>query len=314
MQSLSRSLSSSWASLRRPLRSFVTATAATPTASKSSINNANPTQNHGAAVSTRMLKWRKGLHRPGVLAFKLGMATHFDEWGRRIPVTILHVADCQVIRSWQNHNATILEMGIGHKSPKQLDGARRALFQQLGVAPKLEVHGYSVTKEVTKVLQTGASLYAAHFVPGQYVDCQSKSIGKGFQGAMVRWGFSGMPASHGCSVSHRALGSTGARTTPGRTLKGKKMAGRMGGHQVTCKRLEVIKIDNALNCIMVKGAVAGHEGTVVKVYDSKHNPIFRTTPPPYPTFIPSKDGPQLPRFLIAPPSTKDTLHISEPSS
>lgn len=133
-------------------------------------------------------------------------------------------------------------------------------------------------------------------------------IGKGFQGAMKKWGFKGMPASHGVSLSHRHLGATGCRTDPGRVLKGKKMAGRMGGGWVTCKSLRVLKLDNVLNCIFIRGAVAGHRNTAVQIWDSKRNPIFATHPPPYPTFVPSATN-KVPRVMLAPGDTKDTLHI-----
>lgn len=153
------------------------------------------------------------------------------------------------------------------------------------------------------------------------MDTQSRSIGKGFQGAMVKWGFRGLPASHGVSLAHRHIGATGCRTDPGRVLKGKKMAGRMGSGRVTCKSLKVLKIDTVLNCLFLRGCVGGHDGTLVKIWDSKCNPIFRTTPPPYPTYIPAAERqptevasgasspPSLPRFLLAPESSTDTLAI-----
>lgn len=118
-----------------------------------------------------------------------------------------------------------------------------------------------------------------------------------------------MPASHGVSLSHRHIGATGCRTDPGRVFKGKKMAGRMGGHWVSSKCLQVIKIDNALNCIFVRGPVAGHKGTQVQISDSKRNQIFATNPPPFPTYIHTAGKAPLPRIMMAPGSDKDTLHI-----
>ncbi len=144
------------------------------------------------------------------------------------------------------------------------------------------------------------------------------SIGKGFQGAMVRWGFKGMPASHGVSLTHRHIGSTGGRTDPGRTFKGKKMAGRMGGHYVTVKKAKVVRVDTALNCIYVSKPVAGHEGAAVRISDSTYNPIFESIPPPLPTYLapsPSavegagRAAPALPRIMNAKPSPRDTLEI-----
>lgn len=200
----------------------------------------------------------------------------------------------------------IQEVGSGVKSARNLHPCQRRLYQSLGLRPKLSVHGFPVS--ACGVLPPGTPLYAAHFVPGQLVDVQAKSIGKGFQGAMVRWGFKGMPASHGVSGTHRHLGATGCRTDPGRVLKGKKMAGRMGGKWATQKCLQVLKIDNALNCIFLRGSVPGHRNTAVQLWDSRRNPIFASTSPPYPTFLPS-EGPKLPRIMLAPGETKDSLHI-----
>lgn len=219
---------------------------------------------------------------------------------------------CQALRSFPNGKSIILEVGAGKKSSRQLNKASRFNFKSLNVDPKLSVQGFSVSSE--SLIPPGTPIYAAHFVPGQFVDIQSKSIGKGFQGAMVRWGFKGLPASHGCSLSHRALGATGSRTDPGRVWKGKKMAGRMGGHNVTSKCLKVLKVDNSLNCIFVRGSVGGHDGTPVKIMDSKKNPIFHLHNPPFPTYIQSSEKDPLPRIMMAPETDNDTLHIEAPEA
>ena len=129
---------------------------------------------------------------------------------------------------------------------------------------------------------------------------------------MKRWGFHGQPASHGTSLSHRAIGATGGRSDPGRVFKGKKMAGRMGGEQVTVKKLRVVKIDTALNCLWVKGAVPGHDNSIIRVIDSKcpeNRELFGKVPPPVPTI--SADS-KLPRELEAPAiDSKDPLKIGE---
>ncbi|PJF19032.1 Mitochondrial ribosomal protein L3 [Paramicrosporidium saccamoebae] len=257
-------------------------------------------------VELKQRQWRNKFRRVGAVGFKLGMLSHFDEWGHRHPVTVLSLAGCQVVRNFPLGDALIQEVGAGEKSVKQLHPAQKKLYETTMVEPKLAVRGFSVSQSA--LLPAGTAIYAAHFQPGQYVDVRSRSIGKGFQGAMVRWGFKGMPASHGVSLSHRHLGATGGRTDPGRVFPGKKMAGRMGGHWATQKALRVIKVDNALNCLFVRGSVAGHKGTQIQVWDSKKNPIFTKSPPPYPTFIPSAENP-LPRIMMAPGTEKDTLHI-----
>lgn len=192
------------------------------------------------------------------------------------------------------------------KSARNLHPCQKKLYESLQLRPKMAARGFAVSP--CGVLPPGTPLYAAHLVPGQLVDVQAKSIGKGFQGAMVRWGFKGMPASHGVSGTHRHLGATGCRTDPGRVLKGKKMAGRMGGKSATQKGLVVLKIDNALNCVFLRGSVPGHRNTAVQLWDSRRNPIFGTTPPPYPTYIPL-EGTKLPRIVLAPSEAKDSLHL-----
>ncbi|KAI8607006.1 translation protein, partial [Chytriomyces sp. MP71] len=150
----------------------------------------------------------------------------------------------------------------------------------------------------------GTKLTAMHFVAGQYVDCQAKTTGKGFQGVMKRHGFKGLRASHGVSLSHRSGGSTGNRQLPGRVFKGKKMPGRMGGKTRTVQNLRVMKIDTALNLIYVKGAVPGPEHKYVRVSDALRKGWFGLTFPedaavPFPTFTGSMTD--VPRELLAPP-------------
>lgn len=128
---------------------------------------------------------------------------------------------------------------------------------------------------------------------------------------MKRWGFHGMPASHGVSLAHRAIGATGGRSDPGRVFKGKKMAGRMGGELVTVRKLRVMKVDSALNCIWVRGAVPGADNGVIRVIDSncpENRILFAEQPRPVPTFIPG-DEKTLPREQEAPVlATSDPLY------
>jgi len=118
------------------------------------------------------------------------------------------------------------------------------------------------------VVDVGARLSAAHFVAGQFVDVQGLSIGKGFAGAMKRWNFGGLRATHGVSISHRSHGSTGNRQDPGRTFPGKKMAGHLGDRRVTTLNLKVVSTDAERGLIMVRGAVPGAEGGFVLVRDA----------------------------------------------
>lgn len=123
---------------------------------------------------------------------------------------------------------------------------------------------------------------------------------------MKRWGFHGQPASHGVSLSHRSIGATSGRSDPGRVFKGKKMAGRMGGDRITVKKLRVMRIDTALNCLWIKGSIPGHDNSIIRILDSKcpeNEKLFKST-----QF--SVKGTKLPRVLDAPAiDIKDPLKL-----
>lgn len=118
-------------------------------------------------------EWTPQSRRTGVLAFKRGMMSHFDKWGLRHPVTVLHVDDCQVLRSFPIGKSIIQEVGIGKKSPRQMHIAQIRYYQSLQLAPKMRKKGFSITKDA--MLPPGTFLYATHFKPGQYVDVQAPS-------------------------------------------------------------------------------------------------------------------------------------------
>ena len=189
------------------------------------------------SITANPQEWTRSSRRCGALAIKLGMMSWWDSWGQRHPVTVLHLADCVALRHHPLNRATIQEVGIGKKSPKKLRVHLLKYFLACNVAPRRSIVGFNVDQSAT--LPMGLPITAAHFLAGQCVSVQAKSIGKGFQGAMKRWGFKGMPASHGCSLSHRALGATGSREDPSGVIKGKKMAGRMGGKNATMHHLKV---------------------------------------------------------------------------
>jgi large subunit ribosomal protein L3 len=157
----------------------------------------------------------------------------------------------------------------------------RGHFAKAGVVPKARLAEFRVSEDA--LLDAGTALSVEHFVVGQFVDVSGTSIGKGFAGAMKRWGFKGLRASHGVSISHRSHGSTGNRQDPGKVFKNKKMAGHMGQRRVTVQNLEVVGIDRERGLVLVKGAVPGARGGVVQVRDS----IKRALPPdaPHPAGI-----------------------------
>jgi large subunit ribosomal protein L3 len=167
-------------------------------------------------------------------------------------------------------NVFSLQIGAGSKKPKQVSDAARGHFEAADVPIKRKVCEFRVSRDA--LLPVGTPLTAAHFVAGQHVDVTGHTIGKGFQGPMKRWGFSGLPASHGTTKKHRAHGSIGNSQDPGRVWKGKKMAGRMGNRKRTVQSVFVYKIDAARNLIYVKGQVPGKSGLFLKIKDALRKP------------------------------------------
>ena len=206
--------------------------------------------------------------RTGVLAKKLGMTRFFDEAGNHVPVTVLSLEGCQVTgqRTVDVDGYVALQVGAGTKKTKNTTQALRGQFAKALVEPKRVVGEFRVSEDM--LIEVGAEFTADHFLPGQKVDIQGKTIGKGFAGAMKRWNFGGMRATHGVSVSHRAHGSTGQRQDPGKVFKNKKMAGHLGVETVTTQNLTVFRTDAVRGLIMIKGAVPGSEGSFVRVRDA----------------------------------------------
>jgi large subunit ribosomal protein L3 len=206
--------------------------------------------------------------RTGVIAKKLGMTRLFDEAGSHTPVTVLSLEGCQVTgqRTRERDGYVALQLGAGAKKPKNTTKAERGHFAKALVEPKRCVVEFRVSED--NLIDVGAEFTADHFAPGQKVDVSGLTVGKGFAGAMKRWNFGGMRATHGVSVSHRAHGSTGQRQDPGKVFKGKKMAGHMGQDNVTTLNLEVFKVDVERGLILIKGAVPGSAGGFVKIRDA----------------------------------------------
>jgi large subunit ribosomal protein L3 len=204
-------------------------------------------------------EWTPDSVRTGVIALKIGMIPDWDYWGTRQPLTVLQLRKVQVlqIKKPEKDGYMAMQVGAGSVKMKRLNRAALGHFAKAGVEPKRTLHEFRVTADA--VLPVGTELSARHFVPGQYVNVTGVTIGKGFEGVMKRWGFRGQPASHGVSVTHRSLGSTGCRQDPGKVFKGKKMPGHMGRVQQTTRGLWVYKIDVDRNLIYVRGAVPGHK-------------------------------------------------------
>jgi large subunit ribosomal protein L3 len=218
--------------------------------------------------------------RSGVIAQKVGMTRIFTETGEHIPVTVLKLDNVQVLthRTDEKNGYTALQLGAGTRKPSRLTKADRQNFAKAEVEPKRKLAEFRVSPE--NLIEVGAEITADHFVAGQFVDVTGTNQGKGFQGAMKRWNFGGLRATHGVSVSHRSHGSTGQRQDPGKVFKGKKMAGHMGDERVTTQNLVVVKTDVERGLLMVRGAVPGSKGGWVIVRDAVKKSPHKDAPVP----------------------------------
>lgn len=218
--------------------------------------------------------------RSGVIAQKVGMTRIFTDSGEHVPVTVLRLDGCQVVahRTEEKNGYVAVQLGAGRAKIKNVPKAERGHFAVAHVEPKRRVAEFRVDK--TGLIPVGAEMTADHFVAGQFVDVTGVSIGKGFAGAMKRWNFGGLRATHGVSVSHRSHGSTGNRQDPGRTFKGKKMAGHLGQERVTTQNLRVVRTDVDQGLILVEGAVPGSKGEWILVRDAVKKPLPKEAPRP----------------------------------
>ena len=211
--------------------------------------------------------------RSGVIAKKVGMTRLFMDDGKQIPVTVLQLDKLQVVakRTAETDGYSAVQLGAGTAKVKRTSQAMRGHFSAAKVEPKRKIAEFRVDAE--NLIDVGEEITANHYFEGQFVDVSGTSIGKGFQGAMKRWNFGGLRATHGVSISHRSHGSTGQCQDPGRVFKGKKMAGHMGAARVTTQNLQVVRTDADRGLIMVKGAVPGSKGGWVTIKDAVKKPI-----------------------------------------
>ena len=209
-------------------------------------------------------------YRTGLIATKIGNSSYFSDSGKVIPVTLLRVDECIVsnIKTLEKDGYTSLQLASidGKSDVKKINKPQQKLFANIKTNPKKIIKEFRVDPENT--LEVGTKLDVSHFQKDQYVDVTSKSIGKGFAGAMKRHNFGGLRASHGVSISHRSHGSTGQNQDPGKVFKGKKMAGHMGAKKVTKQNLKVIDIDEKNKLLIVNGSVPGRKNSVVFVKDA----------------------------------------------
>lgn len=218
--------------------------------------------------------------RSGVIARKVGMTRVFTDAGEHVPVTVLQIDQCQVVahRTTEKDGYVALQVGVGKAKVKNVSQAERGRFAVAKVEPKKKLAEFRVSEDA--LIPVGAEITADHFIPGQFVDVTGTTTGKGFAGGMKRWNFGGLRATHGVSISHRSIGSTGGRQDPGKTWKNKKMPGHMGVDRITTLNLRVVQLDVERGLILVEGAVPGSKGGWIRVRDAVKKPLPKEAPKP----------------------------------
>lgn len=203
----------------------------------------------------------------GLLGNKIGMTQIFDELGNIIPVTILKVGPCVVtqVKTQSKDGYDSIQIGYGNISSKSLNQPKLGHLQKSNLQPLKYLKEFHITE--TDEFSIGQVLNVDSFSPGQFVKIRGKSIGKGFSGLQKRHNFSRGPMTHG-SKNHRAPGSIGMGTTPGRVLPGKKMAGQLGNKITTIKKLKIIQINSEENLLVIKGSVPGKPGNLLSIIPS----------------------------------------------
>lgn len=238
-------------------------------------------------------EWTEGSRRVGLVAVKLGMIPIWTKSGEKHAVTMLQVQDCHVVKclskeEYDGHTAALV-VGGKNVSPFYRSEEKIEMFRLAGIPPKQKITFFKVSDNA--LIKPGTPLYAAHFRPGQYVDITARTIGKGFQGVMKRWGFSGQPASHGHTKTHRRPGASGPGGDPAKVFKGKKMPGQMGNYFDTALGLKVWRVNTKANVLYVHGSVPGHRNCMLKIRDTIL-PTRRasTLNPPFPTFFSEEES------------------------
>ena len=202
----------------------------------------------------------------GVLGKKVGMTQVFAEDGRAIPVTVIEAGPCPVvsIRTPEKNSYSAVQLGFLDEKQNRVNKPQKGYFDRQGISPKKVLREFRV--DDSSAYTVGQVITVDLFTGGEKVDVRGTSKGKGTAGVMKRYHFGGGAASHGASKIHRKAGSTGSSSTPGHLLKGKKMAGRMGGEQVTTKGLKVFAVDAPNNLILIEGSVPGANDGLVLIY------------------------------------------------
>ena len=206
----------------------------------------------------------------GLVGRKLGMSRVFNEEGKSVPVTVLQISSNRVtqMKTAGKDGYDSVQVTTGSRRPNRVTRPMAGHFAKAKVEPGLGLWEFRLQGDEAAGLEAGGEVSLEIFEAGQCVDVSGTTIGRGFSGGMRRWGFRGGRATHGVSVSHRALGSTGHCQEPGRVFPGKKMAGQMGNVQRTQQNLEVVRVDAEKKILLIKGSVPGPRGKEVVISPS----------------------------------------------
>ena len=207
-----------------------------------------------------------------IISTKIGQTSFISDDGKRVCATVLDYNTCTVVGNRTEDKDGYIANILGFLKPKKLNKPQLKDFNKKNIEPKRVIKEQRLLSP-GELLEIGSDVLPS-FNVGDKVCVQSKYTGKGFAGAMKRHNFSGMRASHGVSISHRAHGSTGQNQNPGKVFKGKKMAGHLGFEVTTTKNLEVLMVDADKKLIFLKGSVPGKNKSVVKVYKKWLNKLL----------------------------------------
>ena len=204
----------------------------------------------------------------GLIGKKIGMTREFFDTGVSIPVTVLKIEKGRVIDIYtkEKNGYSAIKLGFVNLKSSKLTNQMKGFFAKKNTEPKKTLKEFRL--ESTENFKEGNEIGLEIFENVKFVDVKSKTIGKGFAGAMKRHNFGGLRATHGVSISHRSHGSTGQRQDPGKVFKGKKMAGHMGDKIRTIQNIEVIKTDKENNLLYLKGSIPGSKNTEVLIRKS----------------------------------------------
>ena len=223
--------------------------------SETNVENKTPAASHSSAAL------------PVIYGIKAGMTRVYDEEGRSIPVTVISLQENTVItqvKSSEKDGYESVQLGFKAKKAQRVNRAEKGHFQKACVAGFYHVEEYRLAK-ADEALSVGAAISTDFLTAGLPIDVQGTTKGKGFQGVVKVWNFSGQPATHGHSVSHRSPGSIGNRADPGRVFPGKKMAKHMGMDTQTTQNLKVVSYDAENKLLLIEGAVPGSRNGVVRI-------------------------------------------------